>query len=179
MVLSASLEAAISAVPFPSKSATATKNGKAPTGIGEPLAAVKVPSPLPSRILIVLSLALATTRSCRPSPLKSPIFTAWGKLPTVIGEPLAGENVPSPWPSRTIIVLSTPLVATRSALPSWLKSPTVSAQFEGWSGRTQGVVPTLKNFVARGKCAVSLAQENRNRIFFRVHDRQVCVFHPR
>ena len=35
-VLSFSLEAAISAVPFPSKSATATKNGNEPTAIGEP-----------------------------------------------------------------------------------------------------------------------------------------------
>ncbi len=164
-VLSFALEAAISAVPFPSKSATATKNGKEPTGIGEPLASVKVPSPLPSRTLIVLSLALATARSCMPSPLKSPIFTASGKLPTVIGEPLAGENVPSPWPSSTITVLSPPLVATRSALPSWLKSPTVRAQFEASVGKNTRRGAHLKNFVALGKGAVSLAQENRDRIF--------------
>src|ERR1700684_1906079 len=36
----------------------------------------------------------------------------------------------------------------------------------------------LKNFVARGKGAVSLAQENRNRIFYRVHDRQVWYSIP-
>ncbi len=105
-MLSLAFETAMSALPFPSKSATTRKNGKAPTGNGEPVACAKVPSPLPKRILIVLSLALATARSCSPSPLKSPTFTASGKLPTVIGEPLANVNVPSPWPSSTITRLS-------------------------------------------------------------------------
>ena len=31
----------------------------------------------------------------------------------------------------------------------------------------------LKDFVALGKCAVSLAQEDRNRVFDGVHDRQI------
>ena len=90
----------------------------------------------------MLSLALATARSRRPSLLKSPIPTASGKLPTVIGDPLAGAKVPSPLPNRMITVLSKSLVSARSALPSWLKSPTAMEQFEAWNWLLQGVFPT-------------------------------------
>jgi hypothetical protein len=40
-----------------------------------------VPSPLPTKALMVLLLAFATTKSLIPSPLKSPIASAAGKLP--------------------------------------------------------------------------------------------------
>ncbi len=46
---------------------------------------VKVPSPLPRRTVMVLAYAFTTARSGMPSPLKSPVTTDCGPVPTAIG----------------------------------------------------------------------------------------------
>src|SRR5258708_39510153 len=62
--------------------------------------------------------------SSLPSPLKSPTATAVVRLPPVEKAELRlGEKVPSPWPRRTLTVLSLELAMTRSIKPSLLKSP--------------------------------------------------------
>ncbi len=58
-----------------------------------------------------------------PSPLKSPTETARGLLPTAIGDPGAGANLPLPSPSRVVTLPSPTFATARSAMPSLLKSP--------------------------------------------------------
>ena len=55
---------------------------------------VKVPSPLPSRIVTVFSTGLATAMSSRPSPLKSAVTIAICDAPVEICS--GGANVPPP-----------------------------------------------------------------------------------
>src|SRR6266478_4351864 len=81
------------------------------------------------RIDIELLLAFATTRSCFPSPLKSPTVTETGVTP--VAKFVAGPKEPVPSPKRMVIepLLGepVPLCATaRSSFPSPLKSPTVT-----------------------------------------------------
>jgi hypothetical protein len=75
---------ATSSLPSLLKSATASEAPVAPTMpvVAKWAAAANPPAPLPSRTLIVLSLAFDVTRSSRPSLLKSAAATAWGFAPT-------------------------------------------------------------------------------------------------
>ena len=67
----------------PLKSPTARALGPFPEELtAEFTAAWKVPSPLPSRMLMLLLPELTTAMSGLPSPLKSPIATAVGLVPT-------------------------------------------------------------------------------------------------
>ena len=59
----------------------------------------KVPSPLPSNTDTSLEPALATARSVRPSPLKSPATRAYGSVPAAYRTWF--WKVPSPLPSNT------------------------------------------------------------------------------
>src|SRR5213083_2868254 len=77
--------------PSPLKSAvTITPGWLTKTG---DVAVENVPSPLPNRIVTVLSLRFTTARSSSPSLLKSPRTSVKGPCPTGIGEPEAGLNV--------------------------------------------------------------------------------------
>src|SRR5215831_6864721 len=115
--------------PLPLKSATVMECGPLPTATGDPAGCENVPSPLPTRMVTVLSVKLATARPSLPLPRKSPTARASGVFPTGMGEPVAGVNVPSPLPNK---MMTEPLLATfkssvaiaRSSLPSPLKSPT-------------------------------------------------------
>lgn len=91
---------AIPPLPCPKKSAMATPEGVRPVLKGDCKAAAKVPSPLPSSTLSVLSAWLTTARAGPMLPLNVPEAMATGNLPTEIGEPLASVNVPSPLPRR-------------------------------------------------------------------------------
>src|SRR6266446_319389 len=77
------------------------------------------PKPSPRRIEIVFEFALATAKSCLPSPLKSPIATELGELTLTSVEPL---NPPKPSPRR-IETVPDSLATAKSCLPSPLKSP--------------------------------------------------------
>src|SRR5438552_476659 len=78
---------------------------------------VNPPSASPAKTEIVFSPSFATAKSRFPSPLKSPITTARGFVPTVNGEPTASVNVPSKlWlPSNTLTVFDPLFAITRSA----------------------------------------------------------------
>ena len=89
-----------SSVPSPVTSAT---TGAWPgRSIANWPAAMNVPSPLPSNTETSLESALATARSSRPSPLKSPRHeqSAWRRVTDGVRD-LGGWNVPSPLPSST------------------------------------------------------------------------------
>src|SRR5436305_137956 len=81
------------------KSPPAAEGGGGPAATGERGALAKPPLPLPSRMLTLLLLRLATARSGLPSPLKSPTATEAGVLPTPTGEPGALAKPPLPLPS--------------------------------------------------------------------------------
>ncbi len=95
-------------------------------------AALKVPSPLPRRMLTVpgafeapLPAVLSTARSGLPSPLKSPTAMPCGLAPT---EVLTGAaKPPLPLPSRIETLLPFWFAVARSILPSPLKSAATTA----------------------------------------------------
>ena len=64
---------------------------------------------------------MATARSVRPSPLKSPATRPYGVVPAVYGTWF--WKVPSPLPSNTDTSLEPLLATARSVRPSPLKSP--------------------------------------------------------
>ena len=68
---------------------------------------------------------MATARSVRPSPLKSPATRARGPTPTVYRTWF--WKVPSPLPSNTDTSLEPSLATARSVRPSPLKSPATRA----------------------------------------------------
>src|SRR5271170_1678504 len=107
-----------SSLPSPLKSAAATD--VEPVSAAGPAAAVKVPSPLPIRIVTLLLPALATARSGTPSPLKSATAMELGAVP--VAGLAAGVKVPSPLPSRIVTLLLPELATAKSSLPSPLKS---------------------------------------------------------
>ena len=100
------------------KSPTAKAEGVFP--VGGVAAVVNVPSPLPSRMVTVLSPLLDTARSGMPSPLKSPTTIPDGVSPVAGIAPL--KNPPFPAPRRIVTVLSPLFAMARSDLPSPLKS---------------------------------------------------------
>src|SRR2546429_9670547 len=100
-VLSLRFTTARSSSPSLLKSPRTSVKGPCPTGIGEPEAALNVPSPLPSRMLTVFPIPSLTAKSALPSLLKSAATMPVAKKPTGIGELCAGVNVPSPLPSST------------------------------------------------------------------------------
>ena len=89
-------------------------------------AAAKVPSPLPARKLSEPAawpgVALPTTRSILPSPLKSPETIDAGSLKPLIV--VASPKMPEAAPRRTLTVLSVRLPTAMSDFPSPLKSAT-------------------------------------------------------
>src|SRR5262245_55718582 len=92
-------------------------------------AAWNVPSPLPSNTLYLDSAdpdwSFATTRSTRPSPLKSPEVTEYGAIP--VANVRTSCQVPSPFPSRTPSACAPKFASTTSSLPSPFQSPMVVA----------------------------------------------------
>jgi hypothetical protein len=68
--------------------------------------------------------SLATARSGRESPSKSPTATDCGREPA--GMLVALPKLPSPVPSRTETLFEPLFAVTRSGCPSRLKSPTAS-----------------------------------------------------
>src|SRR5260221_1510622 len=121
------LQARKSGEPSPLKSETAIQPGVLPP-VPNDCAGSNWPFPTPrSTVVTLLVLLFATAMSGMPLWSQSPMFTAFGPEPGVIG--MARRNVPSgtppvPFPSRTLTVLA-PLFATaRSAMPSALKSAT-------------------------------------------------------
>src|SRR5262249_37869620 len=91
-------------------------------------AASNVPSPFPSRMLVLLPpFVLATARSGKPSPFQSPALTALGPDPAGTG--IDGATVPSgtppePPPRSTLTELAPLLLTVRSAMPSAFRSAT-------------------------------------------------------
>ena len=85
----------------------------------------KVPSPLPSNTDTSLEPSLATARSVRPSPLKSPATRASGAIPAAYRT--WSWKVPSPLPSNTDTSSESELATARSVRPSPLKSPATMA----------------------------------------------------
>ena len=126
-LLLAVLAIARSRMPSRLKSPTAIPDGLLPTAKGLPLAAAKLPEPVPSNTVTVEAPKLAIARSSLPSPLKSPVSMARGPFPTARGLPAAALNFPAPMPSSTVTVLSPLLATARSNLPSPSKSPTAMA----------------------------------------------------
>src|SRR5262249_13583672 len=116
------LAATMSANPSPFRSPTATAIGLLPTGMS--LGCENVPSPLPRNTLILLALEIAVTKSGRPSPLKSPVVRA--EIGVAVVRLLGAWKVPLPLPKRTTAVteLKPDPPATKSRLPSELKSAT-------------------------------------------------------
>src|SRR3954471_13707957 len=91
-----------------------------PCCLDNPVAAVMVGggSHFPRRIETLLSLPLATARSCLPSLLKSPIATESGTLPTATF--VVAVKLPAPSPMRIETVLSPESATDKSCLPSLL-----------------------------------------------------------
>ena len=72
--------AAISCLPSPLKSPTATDLGLDPTATS--VVPLKPPIPSPKRIETEFEARFAAAISCQPSPLKSPTATEYGFVPT-------------------------------------------------------------------------------------------------
>src|SRR5260370_20620474 len=87
---------------------------------------LKVPFPLPSRMLTFLSVEFATARSSLPSPLKSPTTIAIAPLPVAYFVADA-VNPPEPSPIRMLTFLSLLFRTARSITPSPSKSPAVKS----------------------------------------------------
>ena len=77
---------------------------------------------------------MATARSVRPSPLKSPATRALGSIPTAYCTWF--WKVPSPLPSNTDTSLEPKLATARSVRPSPLKSPATMAPGHGPRGKS-------------------------------------------
>src|ERR1700722_13560903 len=102
MLLEARLATMTSSLPSRFTSATMTKTGEAPTEYET--GGWKVPSPLPSRMLMALAFPSTTTRSLFASPLKRPTATEIGPLPA--GEAREARNEMF-WPFRPALPAST------------------------------------------------------------------------
>src|SRR5439155_18828273 len=100
-------------------------------------------------------LLLTTTRSGRPSPLKSPTAIPLGPEPTLKGG-CASKNVPSPLPimAVTLLLLLALLDLIKSTRPSRLKSATTNQKGLPATGIAVGVgnvpPPLFKTMVTRG-----------------------------
>jgi len=71
-----------SSLPSPLKSASATEEGRSPTGMSGCF--VNLPEPEFSMTEMLLLPVFAIAKSAKPSPLKSPVAIERGELPTVI-----------------------------------------------------------------------------------------------
>ena len=80
----------------------------------------KVPSPSPSKTLMVFAPEFVTTRSGFESPLRSPAASEPGERPTA--ELIGLRKDPFPLLSTTVTLLVRRFAAARSGLPSRLKS---------------------------------------------------------
>ena len=89
---------------------------------------------------------MATARSVRPSPLKSPATRASGEVPAAYRT--WSWKVPSPLPSNTDTSLEPQLATARSVRPSPLKSPAtrasgeVPAAYRTWSWKVPSPLPS-------------------------------------
>ena len=89
---------------------------------------------------------MATARSVRPSPLKSPATRALGTIPAAYRT--WSWKVPSPLPSNTDTSSEPPLATARSGRPSPLKSPAtrahgaVPAAYRTWSWKVPSPLPS-------------------------------------
>src|ERR1700675_2210874 len=146
--------------PLKSPTAIGLKMGPAIAG---PVAAVKVPSPFPSKIVIVFPAAFATARSNFPLPLKSPAAIAEGLLP--VARLAAALKVPSPLPKRIVTVLSLALVTAKSGLPSPLKSPTAN---------DEGLL-SFAELAAAIKVPFPLSQQDGHCVAISIGDREVEI----
>src|SRR2546423_847325 len=68
---------------------------------------------------------LAITKSCFPSPLRSPTAIESGLVPAEISGVAGDVKPPAPSPRRIETLLLVRFAAAKSSLPSPLKSPTV------------------------------------------------------
>src|SRR5580700_11932792 len=109
---------AMSTLPSPLKSPTASDTGLAPAAYSIP--DPNVPLPLPKRTTALKELA--TARSNLPSPLKSPRATESVAIPVAYAR--KGGNVPSPLPKKMFTPWS--FATAKSSFPSPLKSPTAT-----------------------------------------------------
>src|SRR5262249_44485462 len=107
--------------------ATATDCGLLPT-VAVENAFENSPLPKPWRTDTEPPPALVTTRSSRPSLLKSPIAMELGLFP--VPGVAAKVKPPLPLPRKMLTVLLPLLTTARSALPSPLNSPTTTAYGE-------------------------------------------------
>jgi hypothetical protein len=103
-----------SSLPSPSKSASAPQPPSPPEG--EFAIAANPPVPFANNTHSKLALGRVMTRSCLPSPLRSPRESVNGVAPTVIVEP--GEKAPRPLPRRIVIDPALRFTIARSSLPS-------------------------------------------------------------
>ena len=87
---------------------------------------MKLPVPLPSRIVTLLELSSPSARSGLPSRLKSPTVSAIGLVLPTPGESPRCVKPPIPLPSRIVTLLEFKFAVARSGLPSRLKSPTAT-----------------------------------------------------
>src|SRR5215472_12999418 len=172
-----------SRAPLWSKSPAATERGIWPTGrirwFGW-----NEPSPLPSSTSTAGFAGLPgvfRATSGRPSPLKSPTATDWAlplpAPPLRTAVVIAGWNEPLPLPSSTLTLLwevevenGPALTTKRSALPSWLKSATVTARGFTPTGRvTAGRKLVLRRLRSSNTSSVNVcrwADRDSGRDFF-------------
>ena len=83
-----------------------------------------MPAPSPNKIVAPFNVLLAVTRSCLPSPLKSPTWTEKAAPP--MSKSVRALKLPAPSPKKIDTLLDPPLATARSCLPSPLKSPTAT-----------------------------------------------------
>src|ERR1700721_120650 len=102
MLLEARLATMTSSLPSRFTSGTMTTTGEAPTEYET--GGWKVPSPLPSRMLMALAFPSTTTRSLFASPLKRPTATEIGPLPAAKAREARNEMF---WPFRPALPAST------------------------------------------------------------------------
>ena len=91
-----------SVLTLPPRLAATSERGALPTGSGEVPAAVKLPVPLPSRMLTLSESLFATARSRFPSPPKLPVASPLGASPTPSSELAGSAKSPLALPSRTV-----------------------------------------------------------------------------
>ncbi len=125
-----SLATARSSFPSALKSPAAAGPGWRPfVEVGDPGARARPPSPSPSITDTLPLLKLTTATSVLASPLKSPTVAETGRAsPVGKGDFAAAVNPPAPSPSSTETFLLPSLAATRSCLPSPLRSAIATAE---------------------------------------------------
>src|SRR6185295_6177294 len=118
-----------SSVPSAFRSPATTLIGKLPNvATGDCGAGLKLPFPLPSKMVTSFEETLETARSGFPSLLKSPLVTPAGLVPAGAGDPGAALKPPFPFPNMIETLLVVKLATAKSCLPSLLKSDTTKPE---------------------------------------------------